>query len=176
MPITSRDTRYNVILTPGERGILRVAFLDLKALVASKRIKITNQLLQIIAHTWDLLRDAAEPPERFYVQSGDVRRGVDRGAPLTVVRDAAGATIVTDKDRTCLRACFAAGLSMLSQQRIAVPESMQGNLARAWDVVRNLDDPALPPFKSAAEARIQLPFSGLLKPVADRARGVRGNF
>jgi hypothetical protein len=171
MAITTRDHNLNTVMTPGERDRLRVGFHKVKELMAVKRhVQINTEWAQIIAHSWELLRNADEPPQQLYGLSALGTKVGVRRKPLTVVRNPDGATIVVDKDRACLRAFFAASFSFLSKERINVPEHAQRALGDAWDIVREPEDPALP-FKHRAAADLILPFGQGLKPMVKASRG-----
>lgn len=173
MAITSRDQKGNTVLLAGERQILRRAFREVKSLIASRaaRAPVNMEWAQIIAHTWELLHDADEAPERIGGHDELGRRGYLVRKPLSVVRNADDSTIVVDKDRSCLRAFYSASYSFLAKEKIAVTdESARRCLCDAWDIVRNDDDPALP-FRTNAEAALMIPFSALLPAAAAPSRG-----
>lgn len=173
MAITNRDAKANTVLTASERECLRSGFRHIKAGVAKAcaRAPVSVEWAQIISHSWELLRDADEAPERIGGIDDNGLRFSQR-EKLRVVRNEDGSTIVIDKDRACLRAFFAAGFSFLAKERVSIDPEAQVSLARSWDVVRNPDEPSLP-FKDAAASAIVLPFGNALPIEVVASKGPR---
>ena len=171
MAITNTDARGNTVITQGERVRLRDAFGKFKELLGQRGdVRIHPEMMKVLAHGWDILRMDSEAPLAFYQKTllGQSNNIVNQGSQF--VRHGDGSTIVTDKDRACLRAMYATMLSVLCRDHIEVPFAFQASLAEAWDIVRNMDDPPLP---YEQKGRIVLPFGETLTPVVQASKGFR---